>query len=71
MAAFDERWQRLLGVMNEKLISGNVLAHAAVDVINAVLAAVGCNVCRLLAWLRGSPLRFPIAIGVGCQPETG
>jgi IS5 family transposase len=30
----------------------NHLAYASGDAINAVLAAVGCHFCRLLAWLR-------------------
>jgi transposase, IS5 family len=45
----------------------NHLAHAAGDAINAVLAAVGYNFRRLIAWLRLLLLRILIALAATLQ----
>jgi IS5 family transposase len=45
-------------------IGRNHLAHASGDAINAVLAAVGYNFRRLLAWLRLLLLRILIALSL-------
>src|SRR5947207_6765908 len=45
----------------------NHLAHASGDAINAVLAAVGYNFRRLLAWLRFLLLKILIALALAAQ----
>jgi transposase, IS5 family len=42
----------------------NFLAHASGDAANAVLAAVGYNFRRIIAWLRLLLLRCLIALGM-------
>jgi transposase, IS5 family len=48
----------------------NHLAHASGDAINAVLAAVGYNFRRLLAWLSSLLLRIVIALGLAAQLKS-
>ena len=48
----------------------NHLAHASGDAINAVLAAVGYNFRRLLAWLSLLLLRILIAFGLIAQLKS-
>jgi hypothetical protein len=44
-----------------------LLAHASGDATNAVLAALGYNFRRLLAWLRFLLLKILIALGLAAQ----
>ena len=63
----------VIGHMKEEHRMGrNHLAHAAGDAINAVLAAVGYNFRRLLAWLRLllSAILAMLAASASCSPSA-
>jgi hypothetical protein len=60
--------EAVIGHLRERHRMGrNHLAHASGEAMNAVLAAVGYNFRRLLAWLRFLLLRILIALGLAAQ----